>query len=141
MAIVDVDDGTVEPLFEIDGGIAFVVSPDGTKIAYQILESADVDTRPVNQPRAQTDQPDVLVAFDRRKIEALADPDDRRFQELRLAIAGDLSYLATAKVLAAREDFDFFAVYFRGFDLVCHQVDLNTGLDMLEAYVKERRGL
>ena len=25
-----------------------------------------------------------------------------------------------------------------GFDLVCHQVDLNTGLDMLEAFVEER---
>lgn len=24
-----------------------------------------------------------------------------------------------------------------GFDLVCHQVDLNTGLDMLEDYLKE----
>ncbi|WP_088918726.1 methylaspartate mutase subunit S [Granulosicoccus antarcticus] len=24
-----------------------------------------------------------------------------------------------------------------GFDLVCHQVDLNTGLDMLEDYIKE----
>jgi len=26
-----------------------------------------------------------------------------------------------------------------GFDLVCHQVDLNTGLDMLEAYLEEHR--
>jgi methylaspartate mutase sigma subunit len=25
-----------------------------------------------------------------------------------------------------------------GFDLVCHQIDLNTGLDMLEAFIKER---
>lgn len=25
-----------------------------------------------------------------------------------------------------------------GFDLVCHQVDLNTGLDLLEAFIKER---
>lgn len=25
-----------------------------------------------------------------------------------------------------------------GFDLVCHQVDLNAGLDMLEAFIKER---
>ena len=25
-----------------------------------------------------------------------------------------------------------------GFDLVCHQVDLNTGLDMLQALLKER---
>lgn len=25
-----------------------------------------------------------------------------------------------------------------GFDLVCHQVDLNTGLDMLEMYLKQR---
>lgn len=24
-----------------------------------------------------------------------------------------------------------------GFDLVCHQVDLNTGLDMLEAYIQQ----
>lgn len=26
-----------------------------------------------------------------------------------------------------------------GFDLVCHQVDLNTGLDMLEDYLKEHK--
>ena len=26
-----------------------------------------------------------------------------------------------------------------GFDLACHQVDLNTGLDMLEAYIEERK--
>lgn len=26
-----------------------------------------------------------------------------------------------------------------GFDLVCHQVDLNTGLDMLETYIEERK--
>lgn len=25
-----------------------------------------------------------------------------------------------------------------GFDIVCHQVDLNTGLDMLEEFIKER---
>jgi len=25
-----------------------------------------------------------------------------------------------------------------GFDLVCHQVDLNTGIDMLEAYIEKR---
>lgn len=25
-----------------------------------------------------------------------------------------------------------------GFDLVCHQVDLNTGLDSLEAFIKQR---
>jgi len=25
-----------------------------------------------------------------------------------------------------------------GFDLVCHQVDLNTGLDMLEHYMQEK---
>ena len=28
-----------------------------------------------------------------------------------------------------------------GFDLVCHQIDLNTGLDMLEAFMSEREGL
>jgi methylaspartate mutase sigma subunit len=27
-----------------------------------------------------------------------------------------------------------------GFDLVCHQVDLNTGLDMLQALIEERSG-
>ena len=27
-----------------------------------------------------------------------------------------------------------------GFDLVCHQVDLNTGLDSLEAYIQQRNG-
>jgi len=52
--------------------------------------------------------------------ERLADPDDPAFRDLRLAIAGDLSYLATAEALAARQRYDFFAVYFRGFDLVCH---------------------
>jgi len=27
-----------------------------------------------------------------------------------------------------------------GFDLVCHQVDMNTGLDLLQALIEERRG-
>ena len=26
-----------------------------------------------------------------------------------------------------------------GFDLVCHQIDLNTGLDSLEAFIEQRR--
>ena len=26
-----------------------------------------------------------------------------------------------------------------GFDLVCHQIDLNTGLDMLEEYIQEQK--
>ncbi|GAA5315122.1 MAG: hypothetical protein AseanaTS_03260 [Candidatus Pelagadaptatus aseana] len=28
-----------------------------------------------------------------------------------------------------------------GFDLVCHQIDLNTGLDMLEDFIEERGGI
>ena len=50
----------------------------------------------------------------------LADPANERLRDLRHAIAGDLTYLATARLLAEREAFDLFAVYFRGFDLVCH---------------------
>ncbi len=50
----------------------------------------------------------------------LADPDNPRLQNLRTALAGDLTYLATATYLAGREDYDLFAVYFRGFDIVCH---------------------
>ena len=51
----------------------------------------------------------------------LADLADLRLRELRLALAGDLTYLATAKTLAARGPYDLFAVYFRGLDLVCHR--------------------
>ncbi len=53
-------------------------------------------------------------------VELLADPDQEQFRDLRLAIAGDLTYLATAKALVARESFDLVSVYFRGMDLVSH---------------------
>jgi len=51
----------------------------------------------------------------------LADPEVADLRNLRLALAGDLTYLATAKHLAGREAFDLFAVYFRGLDLACHR--------------------
>lgn len=50
----------------------------------------------------------------------LADPSHRDWTKLRLALAGDLTYLATAKRLLAQGTYDLFAVYFRGLDLVCH---------------------
>lgn len=40
--------------------------------------------------------------------------------QLRNYVAGDLTYLAMAKALYAREPFDVFTVYFRGLDLVSH---------------------
>lgn len=52
--------------------------------------------------------------------EWLADPDNMQLRSLRLYVAGDLTYLATAKALAARGEFDLFAVYFRGLDPTCH---------------------
>jgi hypothetical protein len=52
--------------------------------------------------------------------DVLADLEHPQLEGLRLAIAGDLTYLATARHLLARDAYDFFAVYFRGFDLVCH---------------------
>ncbi|MDH3705745.1 MAG: hypothetical protein OES57_06730 [Acidimicrobiia bacterium] len=67
LAIVNVSDGTIEPLFEVDGNISFVVSPDGQRVAYQIIESAAADDRPVRQTPIQTDEPgednlpDVLI--------------------------------------------------------------------------------
>ncbi|MBD3220249.1 hypothetical protein GF314_03325 [bacterium] len=51
----------------------------------------------------------------------LADPDDQRLRELRVVLAGDLTYLATARHLADREQWDLFAVYLRGLDLMCHK--------------------
>jgi len=42
-------------------------------------------------------------------------------RELRVIIAGDRTYLAMAKHLAARDDFDVFSVYFRGLDMACHK--------------------
>lgn len=39
---------------------------------------------------------------------------------LRAALAGDLTYLATARRLLADRRWDFATVYFRGLDLVCH---------------------
>ncbi|MFO7653542.1 MAG: alkaline phosphatase family protein [Candidatus Krumholzibacteriia bacterium] len=50
----------------------------------------------------------------------MLDPSDSYLHRLRLALAGDLTYLATARHLLARGDYDFFAVYFRGLDLACH---------------------
>lgn len=40
--------------------------------------------------------------------------------KLRVIIAGDRTYLAMAKYLAERSDFDVFSIYFRGVDLSCH---------------------
>ncbi len=64
-AIVDTTDGSVTPLFDVDGSISFAVSPDGRRVAYQILQGAQADDRPVgNRVTAQTtepDPPDVLV--------------------------------------------------------------------------------
>ncbi|MEZ4389221.1 MAG: alkaline phosphatase family protein [Candidatus Krumholzibacteriia bacterium] len=51
----------------------------------------------------------------------LVDVDNRQLRELRVVLAGDLTYLATARLLAARGHFDLFAVYFRGLDLMCHK--------------------
>jgi predicted AlkP superfamily phosphohydrolase/phosphomutase len=77
------------------------------------LAALSVDWRDVPLEMLRVVVPDAPDAL-------LADPDQEQLQGLRLAIAGDLTYLATAKHLLARSESDFFAVYFRGFDLVCH---------------------
>ncbi len=69
------------------------------------------------------DVPDDLV---RRMVPTvtdaqLADPDERSLRELRVILAGDLTYLATARLLADRKQWDLFAVYLRGLDLMCHK--------------------
>ena len=51
----------------------------------------------------------------------LNDLEDRRMQDLRILLAGDLTYLAIARELAQTEQFDLFSVYFRGLDLMCHK--------------------
>ena len=54
--------------------------------------------------------------------------------DLIMMIGGNL-------VVGNRNTDDIVARYQRyGFDLVCHQVDLNTGLDSLEALIAERNG-
>lgn len=53
--------------------------------------------------------------------ELLLDVDDERMRELRIILAGDLTYLNTARHLAAQGQYDFFAVYLRGLDLMCHK--------------------
>lgn len=50
----------------------------------------------------------------------LTDPDDHHLLDLRLALAGDLTYLAIAKQLLTEQPYDLTAVYFRGLDLACH---------------------
>ena len=50
----------------------------------------------------------------------LTDPEDEVLRELRVILAGDLTYLATAKHLANAGRHDLFAVYLRGLDLACH---------------------
>ena len=51
----------------------------------------------------------------------LANPDTEQLKDLRQIVAGDLTFLATAKLLATRRSFDLFAVYFRGLDIACHK--------------------
>ena len=41
--------------------------------------------------------------------------------DLRVILAGDLTYMNFARYLAQRGDYDVFSVYFRGLDLVCHK--------------------
>jgi methylaspartate mutase sigma subunit len=53
--------------------------------------------------------------------------------DLIMMIGGNL-------VVGSGDTEDIVARYKRyGFDLVCHQIDLNTGLDMLETYVGQRQ--
>ena len=53
--------------------------------------------------------------------------------DLIMMIGGNL-------VVGSGDTEDIVARYKRyGFDLVCHQIDLNTGLDMLETYVAQRQ--
>lgn len=58
LAIVDAGAATIEPLFEVEGAISFVVSPDGRRVAYQIIESGGTEDRPVSNRVAQGDEPD-----------------------------------------------------------------------------------
>ncbi len=51
----------------------------------------------------------------------LRDVEDPHLLHLRLVMAGDLTYLATAKHLLASGAYDLFAVYFRGPDMVSHR--------------------
>jgi len=56
-------------------------------------------------------------------LESLAGHEEAlaaKLDKLRCMIAGDRSYLAMAKYLAPRSDFDVFSIYFRGLDLSCH---------------------
>lgn len=68
------------------------------------------------------DVPDELMA---RFVDAAiwrehGDEATRLLDTLRNYVAGDLTYLAMAKAVYAREPFDVFTVYFRGLDLVSH---------------------
>ena len=74
--------------------------------------------------------------------EQLNDLDDRQLRELRVVLAGDLTYLATARHLAAQGSYDFFAVYLRGLDLVCHKYwHYMEGVDVKPAPAPERLAL
>lgn len=65
--------------------------------------------------------PDMLrIMLPNADSEMLADPDNRKLRILRLALAGDLTYLATAEHLLAGDRFDLFCLYLRGLDTVCH---------------------
>ena len=52
----------------------------------------------------------------------------------------DLIMMIGGNLVVGRGDTDAIVARYKnyGFDLVCHQVDLNTGLDLLEALIKER---
>jgi len=65
---------------------------------------------------------EMLKVLAPRATEAqLNDLDDQRMRDLRIVLAGDLTYLAVARELAGKEQFDLFSVYFRGLDLMCHK--------------------
>jgi len=56
----------------------------------------------------------------------------KNLDDLILMIGGNL-------VVGSGNTEDIVARYKKyGFDLVCHQVDLNTGLDLLQAFIEER---
>ncbi len=65
LAAIDVDNGRAEPLIALDGPIRFVVSPDRTKVAFQLASDlADDSVLEVSTSRSIQSQGRSLIVFD-----------------------------------------------------------------------------
>lgn len=114
------------PARDIDGvlvGDAYTFTTEGWRDEAGLVRPADI--APLLRPYEYTWE-DVAVGELGQFIdlEALAGHEDELadlLTNLRVIVAGDRATMDMARALAGREDWDLFAVYFRGLDLASHR--------------------